>query len=185
MNADAWSDLLLALVCAVLVAHRFPRQPALALPQLLVGLAAALGVLDFAGMAGMAGPHHQASVFASGAAFPLLALQLAWPQARVAQDWVLAASLAAAGGGAAWLGGLAAALWLGPALAAAAGLAIAVAAPLRNPLWGSLGALALWGGLAASALGWSGGGLNPVQLLHLGLGLGLLCLQPCLPAGQA
>ena len=51
MNADAFSDLALALICALVFFRRIRDMPGLAIPALLVGVAACLGVLRFSGVA--------------------------------------------------------------------------------------------------------------------------------------
>jgi len=94
MNADAVSDLALALVCALVFARRIRDLPGLAIPALLVGLAACLGVLRFSGVAFALGPHRYASLFAACAAFPLLAYALRYPGDPVARCLSAASRLA-------------------------------------------------------------------------------------------
>jgi hypothetical protein len=100
MNADAVSDLVLALVCAVVVQRNIRDRPGLAIPALLVGIAACFGVLRFSGVALALGPHKYTSLLAACAAFPLLAYALRFP------DDALARRLAAASRFAFLLGGL-------------------------------------------------------------------------------
>lgn len=99
MNADAVSDLALALVCALVFARRIRDRPGLAIPALLVGIAACFGVLRFSGVAFALGPHRYASLFAACAAFPLLAYALRYPGDAVATRLAAASRLAFVLGG--------------------------------------------------------------------------------------
>jgi hypothetical protein len=94
MNADAVSDLMLALVCGLVFARRIRDLPGLAIPALLVGFAACIGVLRFSGVGFALGPHRCASLFAACAAFPLLAYSLRYPGDPVARHFAAASRFA-------------------------------------------------------------------------------------------
>jgi hypothetical protein len=85
MNADAFSDLVLVLICALVFSRRIRDMPGLAIPALLVGVAACFGVLRFSGVPVALGPHRYASLFAACAAFPLLAYALRFPDDPIAR----------------------------------------------------------------------------------------------------
>jgi hypothetical protein len=85
MNADAVSDFVLLLVCAMLAWRHLRTRPAVATAAALIGLAALLGVLRYSGLAVVWGPHRFFSLLAACAAFPLLAAALRWPDAPLAQ----------------------------------------------------------------------------------------------------
>ena len=99
MNADAFSDLVLALICALIFFRRIRDMPGLAIPALLVGVAACFGVLRFSGMAVASGPHRYASLFAACAAFPLLAYALRFPDDPIARRLTAASRFAFLVGG--------------------------------------------------------------------------------------
>lgn len=94
MNADAFSDLVLALICALVFFRRIRDMPGLAIPALLVGVAACFGVLRFSGVAVALGPHRYASLFAACAAFPLLAYALRFPDDPIARRLTAASRFA-------------------------------------------------------------------------------------------
>ena len=83
MNADALSDLVLALVCVALAVVQWHRRPALAQACGMIGLAASFGVLRYAGIDFALGPHRFFSLLAACAAYPLLAVALRWPDGDV------------------------------------------------------------------------------------------------------
>jgi hypothetical protein len=111
MTPDAFSDLVLALTCAVL-AHRCrgDGRGGVAVACLLIGIAALLGMLRFSSWEPLAtavgGAHRFASLVAAVAGFPLLAFSLASPGGALARH----------AGGAWWLafavGGFGVAAWL-------------------------------------------------------------------------
>ena len=100
MNLDALSDLALALVCALVFERRIRDVPGLAIPALLVGVAASFGVLRFSGVTLALGPHKFTSLFAACAAFPLLAYALRFPDDAIARRLAAAGSVAFLLGGA-------------------------------------------------------------------------------------
>lgn len=90
MNADAISDLLLALICLLIVwrtwiAPAGISQPGVALAVASIGVAAALGVLSYSGIVAAIGPHDFFSLIATVAGVPLLAASLYWPHSLAAK----------------------------------------------------------------------------------------------------
>jgi hypothetical protein len=79
MNPDAFSDLLLALLCFWLFQRNLRIRPGVAVALLIIGISAAIGTLRFAGIDALLGPHRFATLFTTCAAFALLAFALAWP----------------------------------------------------------------------------------------------------------
>lgn len=84
MNADALSDLVLLVVCALIAWRDARTRPAIAVGAGLVGAAALLGVLRFSGLAQVVGPHRFLSLLAACCAFTLLAVGLRWPEGALA-----------------------------------------------------------------------------------------------------
>lgn len=175
MTGNAASDLVLALVCGWVVATRMGRQPGLGLAALLIGVAAALGVLRFSGVNVLAGAHRFASLVSACAAFPLLAWSVRWAQDPIAATVKGASRFALLSGGigvGATVLGLAA--W-GQGVALLSGLLIAVTAVQRREAAGIAGALALLVGMAAAGVG-KAAPFNSTVVLHMGLALALLLL---------
>jgi hypothetical protein len=173
MTPDAFSDLVLALVCAVL-AHRCRAdgRGGVAVACLLIGIAALLGVLRFSSWEPLAtavgGAHRFASLVAAVAGFPLLAFSLASPGSALARHaggaWWLAFPIGGFGI-AAWLLGFKAWAQLAP-LASATVIAWMV---LRHGAggrrWtGLAGVLLLVAGFAIAAGAWPTGGALPALL---------------------
>jgi hypothetical protein len=175
MNANAASDLVLALVCGWVVATQWQRQPGFGLAALLIGVAATLGVLRFSGVEALAGAHRFASLLSACAGFPLLAWSLGWPADPIAATMKGASRFAllvgGVGVGATVLG---VAIW-GQALALISGLVIAVTMAQRREPVGIAGAVALLAAMAAAGAG-KAAPFNATVVLHLGLALALLLL---------
>ena len=175
------SDAVLALACGWLVL-RPGHRPGLAVAALLIGLAATLGTLRFAGLEVLAGPHRFASLVSACAAFPLLALALRWP------DDPFAARLAGATRLALLLGGIGAGLTVagvsqwGPVVAALSALAILATMVAARDAAGIAGGLLLVVGMGATIVG-AAMGFNATPVLHLCLAAGLLALAHA-AAGQ-
>ncbi len=184
MNGAGASDLVLALVCAGVIASQRQARPGVALAAGLVGLAAALGVLRFSGVEMMTGPNKFASLLSAVAAFPLLAFCVRYPASRPALHFGAAVRpvliLVAVGVGVTMAG---AAQW-GAALSLLSVLVLLATLALRRNLLGSIGALVLLGGMLATLAGRGGMlvgrgdalAINPVVVLHLGLAAGLALL---------
>ena len=83
MNADALSDLVLALVCSAVAFAHWRTRPALALACGIFGLAASFGVLRYSAIDFALGPHRFFSLLAAGAAYPLAAVAVRWPNGDV------------------------------------------------------------------------------------------------------
>ena len=83
MNADALSDLVLAMVCVALAAANWRTRPALAQACGMIGLAAGFGVLRYFEIDFALGPHRFFSLLAAGAAYPLAAVAMRWPDGDV------------------------------------------------------------------------------------------------------
>ena len=185
MNADAFSDLALASVCALVFFRRIRDMPGLAIPALLVGVAACIGVLRFSGVTVALGPHRYASLFAACAAFPLLAYALRFP------DDPIARRLAAASRFAFLLGGvgvaatvLGATKWGNVAAALSVLVILWTMAFARNPrrLFGALALVAAFVVTVAFAPDAHYGFLTPIQGLHYLLCLAFVALMLPRPA---
>lgn len=175
MNGNAASDLVLALVCGWVVATRMARQPGLGLAALLIGVAAALGVLRFSGLEALAGAHRFASLVSACAGFPLIAWAVRWPADPIAATGKGASRAALLAGGigvGATVLGLAA--W-GQAVALVSGLVIAVTAVQRRDVAMVAGAAALLVAMGAAAMG-KAAPFNTTVVLHLGLAAALVLL---------
>lgn len=79
MNADALSDLILALVCAYLGWSAGCQRAAWTGGMLILGIASTLGVLRFSEVPWALGPHKFMSVFSACVSFTLFAIALRWP----------------------------------------------------------------------------------------------------------
>lgn len=182
MTPDAFSDLVLALVCAVL-AHRCRAdgRGGVGVACLLIGIAALLGVLRFSSWEPLAtavgGAHRFASLVAAVAGFPLLAFSLASPGSALARHAAGAWWLAFPIGGfgiAVWLLGFKAWGQLAPLLSVLAIAWVVVGRWQGRGRWtGFLGVACLSGGFAAVFLA------PPdvkTQVLHYALALGLFVL---------
>lgn len=84
MNGDALSDLVLLLACAGSWWYVGAGRPAWRGAMLLLGLAAAFGVLRFSAVEWALGPHRFASLLAACAAFPLMLTALRWSRGPLA-----------------------------------------------------------------------------------------------------
>ncbi len=184
LNADALSDLALALVCgAVAVAH-WRARPALAQASALFFVAASFGVLRFSGIAFALGPHRFFSLLAACAAFPLLAVAVRWPDDDIAKRANAAARfvlLFGAIGLAFHMTGFA--LWR-DILPVVSVLVIAFAAIRTKNAHGIFGALLFIASLVVAALGqasaFSFGAFNATQAMHylMAAGFALLAWPP-------
>lgn len=175
MNGNAASDLVLALVCGWVVVTRMRGQPGLGIAALLIGVAAALGVLRFSGIDVLAGPHRFASLVSACAGFPLLAWAGRWPDEPIAATMKgasRAALLASGIGVGATVFGLAG--W-GAGAALLSALVIAVTVVQKRDALGTAGATALIVGMAAAGIG-AAAPFNTTVVLHLGLAAGLALL---------
>ena len=182
MNADAVSDLVLAVVCGWQFGHHLRHRPGIAVAVALIGLAACLGVVHFSGFAVASGPHRFASLVAACAAFPLLAWSLRWPddpvatQRRSAAYW---ATLLGAIGVAATVSGVE--QW-GQVVPGAAAITILWTMLHARSRMGILGAILLLASFVAAALvppqTLSLAGLSRVQALHYLMAAALLALAP-------
>lgn len=180
MNGDAFSDLVLLLVCAGMAWRNRGTRPAVAVALALIGFAAFLGVLRFSGVPLVLGPHRFASLLAACAAFPLLASALRWPDAPLATRPTAVGRFVLVWGGvgvALTLSGLG--LW-SQVVPGVSALLIAWTVVQRRDNWGRAGALLLVGSFVVAATGKPDtvylGLFNSTQALHylLAGGLGLL-----------
>jgi len=180
MNADAFSDLVLLLVCAAIAWRDLRARPAIAIGAGLIGFAALLGVLRFSGVTDVLGPHRFASLLSACCAFTLIAAGLRWPDAPLARR------AAAAGRFVVIVGGVGVALtvagvglWsqLVPGLSA---LLIVITAVQQRSAPAMAGALLLVGSFVVAALGKQDslylGLFNSTQALHYLLAAGLALL---------
>ncbi len=180
MNGDAFSDLVLLLVCAALAWRSRATRPALAVALGLIGFAAFLGVLRFSGVPLVLGPHRFASLLAACAAFPLLASALRWPDAPLATRPTATGRFVVVWGGigvALTLAGVG--LW-SQVVPGVSALVICWTVVQQRPAWGKLGALLLVGSFVVAATGRPDtlylGLFNSTQALHYLLAAGLAAL---------
>lgn len=191
MTPDSFSDLALCLVCLAIVHRSWWAQTdraAIGLAGLLIGFAAALGVLRFSTWTELGelvkGTHQFASVLAAVAGFPMLALGIVRPDSTIARyragAWWCAFVIGSFGI-AVWVLGFKPWAQLVPALSALTMLvALRQSEPGRNRLLRALGIGFLFAGFTAVVL------LTPtellfglvsrVQLLHYALVIGLSLL---------
>ena len=182
MNADALSDLVLLLVCAVVAWRDLRTRPAVAVGAGLIGFAALLGVVRFSGVAMLYGPHRFFSLLSACAAFSLLAAGLRWPDAAIAKRAAAVGRFVVVVGGfgvaVTVMGG---SLWsqIVPGLSA---LVIVWTALQQRSALAILGALLLVGSFVVAATGKPGtvylDYFNSTQALHylLAAGIALLAL---------
>ena len=86
MNPDALSDLVLLAACAASAWRVAVGRAAWRGAMLLLGLAAAMGVLRYSGLEWALGPHRFFSLLAACVAFWLMVAALRWPQAPLARQ---------------------------------------------------------------------------------------------------
>jgi hypothetical protein len=180
INADALSDLALALVCATVAFANWRVRPALAQASALFCVAASFGVLRFSDIDFALGPHRFFSLLGACVAFPLLALALRWPDDVAAQRANAAARfglLLGAIGVAMHLSGFG--LWR-QILPVISVLLIVVTAINGKQLHHIFGALLLVLSLVVAVLGQSPtfmfAPLNATQLMHYLLAVGIAML---------
>lgn len=160
MNGVALSDLLLALVTLTLAWRLGARRPGIAIAFLLIGVAAACGVLRFMDVPQALGPHRFLSLLGACAAVPLLAASLRWPDGASAQRAAAAARFVVLAGGIGVLATVAGlALW-GDAAAALSALVIAASALQSRR------ALAIAAG-AALIVAFAAGAIGAMAQLHM------------------
>jgi hypothetical protein len=85
INADACSDLVLALVCLALAWRQWSVARGVSIALLSIALAALWGVLRYSGVMFAVGPHYFFSLLAGAAGLPLLAAALYWPRGLLAR----------------------------------------------------------------------------------------------------
>jgi hypothetical protein len=167
VNADALSDLILAVLCAWIAWREGRARPGVALGIGIVGVAGVLGVLRFSGLEWAKGPHTFFSTVSACAGLPLLAVALCWPggstarESRAAARFLLIAgtlsiAITAAAGFSLWR-------QIAPG---AAGVLILYAAVLSRAPLAVIGALLLTASFAVTATGFGIGPLNSTQGLH-------------------
>lgn len=152
----------------------------------VIGLAAALGVLKFSGVAPMPGMHSFLSQISSVAALPLLALVLLDEQAAVSVSakfaWIFLVVLSAVGLIITTGLGIKA---YGPIMAAGSVMVLLIGLARRGRFRQGLGALVMLAGMALFVAKVSVGNfLTPGDFLHLGMALGLLGLRPPLQSAS-
>ena len=181
MNADAFSDLTLAIVCAVLgwIAGR-PRA-AWTGGLMILGIASAFGVLRFSEVPGMLGPHKFMSTFSACVSFTLFAIALRWPMSPTATRMTAAGRFIVLVGGFGVSAALTFAPWWAQALPGLSILLIVATMVQRRSLVGIAGALTLVAGFAVFAAVKPdvvlAGLFNKVQALHCLLAIGLILLS--------
>ena len=99
MNADALSDLVLLLACTASAWLFGAGRPAWRGGMLLLGLAAAAGVLRYSGVDWALGPHRFMSLLAACVAFLLMLTALRWPEAPLAKRATAVGRFVVLGGG--------------------------------------------------------------------------------------
>ena len=177
MNADAISDLALLVVCALLMVRSARVRPGFAFACAVIGCTALLGVLRFSGFAAAHGPHRFFTLLASGAALPLVADTVLWPNGEPARTRRGAALFLFVTGLVAivLVVGLKLTLWLQivPAVAALGILYGSLQNRRPTVIAGALILVASFGMLAAGVMIKP---LTPVQLLHYALAATLLLI---------
>lgn len=177
MNGNAASEVLLAGV-ALSMAWRLDRaRPGIAIGVGLIGLAALLGALRYAGLGIARAPHDFASLAAASAGLPLLAASLQWPRTACAARPAGAAAFAVA---ATALGmvmvGVLPPRWWWQAVPAAAVLLMCAATLKRGNAAQVAAALLLAAAFVSNAAGWTLAPLNGLQQLHVLMSMSLLLL---------
>jgi hypothetical protein len=185
MNADAFSDVVLLLVCAAL-AWRTGRQNAAWTGGLMVlGLAAGFGVLRYSGIEGMPGPHYFTIVLAACAAFGLMMIALRWPQSPTVKRQTAAWRYVIVVGGFGVGFSLTIAPWWALVALVLSLLGILLTVIQRGSLAGIAGALAVIAGGVAYFVIEPGvllaGIFSKVQVLHYAMAAGLLLLAQVKP----
>lgn len=180
MNADALSDLVLALACGAVAFAHWRTRPALALACGLFGLAASFGVLRYSEIDFALGPHRFFSLLAACAGYPLAAVALCWPggdvgtRANAAVRFIL---IFGAIGVALHLSGLAVWRQIMPVISV---LLIVVAAIRLKTSRVIFGALLLLFSLLVAGLGQAPefvlGPFNAIQAMHYSMAAGFLFL---------
>ena len=148
MNADALSDLILALVCAYLGWSAGRQRAAWTGGMLILGIASTLGVLRFSEVPWALGPHKFMSVFSACVSFTLFAIALRWPFSPTSTRMAAAGRFIVLVGGFGVSAALTVAPWWGQALPGLSIILIVATMLQRKSLVGILGALSLVGGFA-------------------------------------
>ena len=181
MNANALSDLILALVCAYLGWSAGRQRAAWTGGMLILGIASTLGVLRFSEVPWALGPHKFMSVFSACVSFTLFAIALRWPFSPTSTRMAAAGRFIVLVGGFGVSAALTVAPWWGQALPGLSIILIVATMLQRKSLVGILGALSLVGGFAVFAAVKPdvllAGMFNKVQALHYLLAIGLLLLS--------
>lgn len=177
MSGDAFSDLVLAALCALLFFSNLRRWPGLAFACATLSLTAALGVARYVGWTYAAGPHQFLVLLTKCAALPLLAESWTWPGGAPARtrrgaglflfmSTMLAVLLVVV---------LSFKLWslFAPAGSALLLLIATVRARRPRPIAGAVLLAATFAVTATDAVRWPA---SPAELLHYGLALALLLL---------
>lgn len=101
MIAAALTDFLLAIMAFAVAAGPGRALVALQVGSLLIGIAAFIGAISFAGLLPLYGLHDALSLMATVSGLPLLALGLIWPMSKFARRpafaWALALGASAVG----------------------------------------------------------------------------------------
>lgn len=168
MTAAALTDLLLAVLAFAVAAGPGRALVALQIGSLLVGIAALVGAISFAGLLPLYGLHDALSLMATVSGLPMLALGLTWPTSRLARRpafaWALALGASAAGFAIVGLHGPKALL---EGVAVLAMLAILLAGALRLDRPRQMVGLMFLLGAASFRLGLHGGDhVPPLAFLH-------------------
>jgi hypothetical protein len=177
MNYDLLSEFLLAGVTLGITWHNLKSRPGVAIGTLIIGLAALLGALIFAGVKEANGPHAFLALLASCAALPLLALSLVWRDGDLATRLRASVSF--------FIIASAVCLWMtdvlqfaawGQIIPALSALLIMLGALQSKKLTAILGGLILLGCFALSLLQFTIYPLDSEQQLHILLSAALLLL---------
>lgn len=180
MNADALSDVVLLLACTASAWLFGAGRPAWRGGMLLLGLAAAAGVLRYSGVDWALGPHRFMSLLAACVAFLLMLTALRWPEAPLAKrPTAVGRFVVLVGGFGVAVSQMGAPLWA-QVVPGVSAMVIAWTMLERRSVPGVLGSAALLGSFAVAALAPNdtvlAGLFNKTQALHYLLALAVVAL---------
>mgnify|MGYP003619242280 FL=1 len=180
MNPDALSDLVLLAACAASAWRVAVVRAAWRGAMLLLGLAAAMGVLRYSGLEWALGPHRFFSLLAACVAFWLMVAALRWPQAPLARQATAVGRFVVLLGGLGIAASQVGAAWWAQVVPGLSALVLAWTMVQQRSALGILGSVALVASFVVAALAAPDVQLlemfNKTQSLHYLLALAVLLL---------
>ena len=180
MNPDALSDLVLLAACAASAWWVAVGRAAWRGAMLLLGLAAAIGVLRYSGLEWALGPHRFFSLLAACVAFWLMVAALRWPQAPLARQATAVGRFVVLLGGLGIAASQVGAAWWAQVVPGLSALVLAWTMVQQRSALGILGSVALVASFVVAALAAPDvqllGMFNKTQSLHYLLALAVLLL---------